>query len=407
MTHLMKENITIITFEPIYHRDQQCMLIKAPLVKIINEAIKKLPQRKYSQTHKAWWVPLSKENYKIAFHSLSTIAKLDTTAMKKWFENEKVKDEVSIEVIVVAKKPTVYKPQKLGSTPQEISEVNAQVLQKMQQHLQLKSYSTNTQRTYLNEMAQFIKAIRNEPADTFTTQRLKDYLQYCYTTLKLSESTIHSRMNGMKFYYEQVLGREKLFWEIPRPKKTLQMPKVISEEKILQSLLSVKNIKHKAILITAYSAGLRVSEVIALRLSDIDSDRMQIAVRCAKGKKDRMATLSEYTLLLLREYVRAMKPTHYLFPGQDPLMPYSSRSAQLVFKKAISKLNLPKSISFHSLRHSYATHLLENGTDIKYIQELLGHNDIKTTLRYTHVSTKSLGKIESPLDKILRKQSDQ
>ena len=133
---------------------------------------------------------------------------------------------------------------------------------------------------------------------------------------------------------------------------------------------------------------------------------MQIAIRGAKGKKDRMATLSKFCLQILREYVTLYKPKLYLFEGQFPNEPYSSRSAQAIFKDAIKQFNLPANISFHSLRHSYATHLLENGTDIKYIQDLLGHNDIKTTLRYTHVSIKDLGKIESPLDKILRKKQN-
>ena len=169
-------------------------------------------------------------------------------------------------------------------------------------------------------------------------------------------------------------------------------------------MFGVENIKHKTILVTAYSAGLRVSEVISLKITDIDSDRIKIAIRGAKGKKDRMATLSLYALQLLREYVTLYKPKSYLFEGQYKETHYSSRSAQTIFNNAITGLNLPESISFHSLRHSYATHLLENGTDIKYIQDLLGHNDIKTTLRYTHVSIKALAKIESPLDKIMRKK---
>jgi len=282
--------------------------------------------------------------------------------------------------------------------------LNSALLRDMLQLLQLKSYSKSTQRTYMGEMEQFLQHIKKHSAESFTVQRLKDYLQYCYSTLKLTENTIHSRMNAMKFYYEQVLKRDKFFWEIPRPKKRTILPKVISEEKIIKALFGVENIKHKTILVTAYSAGLRVSEVISLKITDIDSDRMQIAIRGAKGKKDRMATLSLYALQLLREYVTLYKPKSYLFEGQYKETHYSSRSAQTIFNNAITGLNLPESISFHSLRHSYATHLLENGTDIKYIQDLLGHNDIKTTLRYTHVSIKALAKIESPLDKIMRKK---
>jgi site-specific recombinase XerD len=210
-------------------------------------------------------------------------------------------------------------------------------------------------------------------------------------------------MNALKFYYEQVLKRDKFFFEIPRPKKHLQLPKVISEEKILEGLLTIENIKHKTLLLLSYSAGLRVSEVVALKVEDIDSHRMQIFISKAKGKKDRIVPLSPVLLQLLRTYYRTYRPKIWLFESQDNLDHYSVRSAQLIFKSAFSRLGLPKSCSFHSLRHSYATHLLENGTDLRYIQELLGHNDIKTTLRYTHVSKNALENIESPLDKILRK----
>ncbi len=213
-------------------------------------------------------------------------------------------------------------------------------------------------------------------------------------------------MNALKFYYEQVLNKEKFFWEVPRPKKRLILPKVISEEKILKGLLSIENLKHRALLFTAYSAGLRVSEVVSLMVTDIDSDRMQIRIENAKGKKDRMVTLAKATLQILRDYFIEYKPTKYLFEGQHQHEHLATRTAQKIFQQAYKSLQLPASISFHSLRHSYATHLLENGTDIKYIQELLGHNDIKTTLRYTHVSKKELGRIESPLDKIMRQLSE-
>ncbi len=167
--------------------------------------------------------------------------------------------------------------------------------------------------------------------------------------------------------------------------------------------MRVENLKHKAILVTAYSAGLRVSEVVNLRVTDVNSDRMQLFIERAKGKKDRMVPLAQITLLVLRAYVKEYKPKHWLFEGQFSGEPYSIRSAQIIFKEAYQQFNIPKNVGFHSLRHSYATHLLENGTDLRYIQNLLGHNDIKTTLRYTHVSNDKLVKIESPLDKIMRK----
>jgi len=208
----------------------------------------------------------------------------------------------------------------------------------------------------------------------------------------------------VKFYYEQVLGRDKFFWEIPRPKRPLLLPKVISEEKILEGLLGVKNLKHRTILLLAYSAGLRVSEAVSIKITNVNSDRMQIFVEDAKGKKDRMVTLSSTILVLLRAYYKIYKPKEWLFEGQHKEEHYCTRSAQKIFKDAYKRMNLPAKCSFHSLRHSFATHLLENGTDIVYIQKLLGHNDIKTTLRYTHVTNRDASKVESPLDKIMRKK---
>lgn len=412
-----KENsaLPLIVLQPIQHRNQYWIAITAPLLQNINNLLRQLPAIKFSKTHKCWLVPLSRENYKTLYHQLMAFAQLDTGAMKKWFtENSAATNIKPVAELPVEKENPINKNQTIIKAAAEPlknnteallpSTLNSALLREMLQLLQLKSYSESTQRTYIGEMAQFLQHIKKQPAESFTVKRLKDYLQYCYATLKLTENTIHSRMNAMKFYYEQVLKRDKFFWEIPRPKKRTILPKVISEEKIIKALFGVENIKHKTILVTAYSAGLRVSEVVSLRVTDIDSDRMQIAIRGAKGKKDRMATLSLFALQLLREYVTLYKPKIYLFEGLDKDKHYSSRSAQTIFNNAIIGLNLPESISFHSLRHSYATHLLENGTDIKYIQDLLGHSDIKTTLRYTHVSIKALAKIESPLDKIMRKK---
>ena len=281
--------------------------------------------------------------------------------------------------------------------------MNEHVITSMKIQLVLKGYSQSTIKTYLGEMGSFLSSIKMHNADDFDTDRIKAYLFYCHTMLMLSEATIHSRMNALKFYYEQVLKRDKFFFEIPRPKKHMQLPKVISEEKIIRGLMIIDNFKHRTLLLLAYSSGLRVSEAVGLRVQDINSDRMQVSIVKAKGKKDRVVPLSKSILPLLRNYYKIYKPKFWLFESQNSMDHYSVRSAQIIFKKAFKRLGLPDNCSFHSLRHSYATHLLENGTSLRYIQELLGHNDIKTTLRYTHVSKNAIENIESPLDKILRK----
>jgi site-specific recombinase XerD len=207
----------------------------------------------------------------------------------------------------------------------------------------------------------------------------------------------------MKFYYEKVLGREKFFWEIPRPKKAQQLPKFFNQTEIAGIINSINNKKHKAMLMLAYGAGLRVSEVVALKTFDIDSKRMSIFIRAAKGKKDRIAMLSPVLLVMLREYALEYKPGKkgYLFEGSVKEAPYSTRSLQEVLQLAKKKAGIMKPGGIHSLRHSFATHLIEKGTDVTMIQKLLGHNDIKTTLIYLHTSSKDLVKIISPLDDLV------
>jgi len=289
---------------------------------------------------------------------------------------------------------------KISKTDNSISAKNKQSLARLIELLILKGYSNNTIKTYQSEFYQFLQLLGNIDATSLSTQRLKDYMKYCATQLRLSENTLHSRINALKFFYEQVLGREKFFWEIPRPKKQLILPKILNEDEISRLFRAIDNIKHKAIIFTAYSSGLRVSEVVNLKIKDVDSVRMCLFIEKAKGKKDRIVNLSPLVLDILRSYIKKCKPmpVTYLFEGQQPGTRYSVRSAQEIFVAARKKAGIQKNLSFHSLRHSFATHLLEKGVDIRYIKDLLGHFDIKTTERYTHVSKNALVNIISPLD---------
>jgi integrase/recombinase XerD len=285
-----------------------------------------------------------------------------------------------------------------------ISGINAHVLPNMLQHLQLKAYSASTIRTYINEVSQLLTVLKNTPADELPIKRIKDYLQYCYVTLKLSENTLHSRINALKFYYEQVLKKEKFFWEIPRPKKHLQLPKLLNEDELRKLFNALTNKKHKAMMFTAYSAGLRVSEIVKLKLTHIDSERMQIFIERAKGKKDRYVNLSPLLLDILRQYIKQYipKPKVFLFESEQTGSSYPVRTVQQIFTNAKQKCGITKEVGIHSLRHSFATHLLDKGIDIRYIKDLLGHFDIKTTERYLHVSKQKLADITSPLDDLFK-----
>jgi integrase/recombinase XerD len=280
-----------------------------------------------------------------------------------------------------------------------IHPINQPALTKFVEMLQLKAYSSSTITTYRNEFAQLLYLLKEKNVTDLSATQLRSYFLYCIKTLKLSENTLHSRLNAIKFYFEQVLMRERFFLEIPRPKKPSILPKVITAQDIKKLLGVTTNLKHNTMLKLCYGMGLRVSEIVNLKVHDIDSKAMQVFIERAKGKKDRYANLPESILSQLRDYFKEYRPKKYLFEGQYGEQ-YSTRSAQQVFKDALQKANINKAIGIHGLRHSFATHLLENGTDITFIQQLLGHNDIKTTLRYTHVSQKSLKNIKSPLDDI-------
>ncbi len=210
----------------------------------------------------------------------------------------------------------------------------------------------------------------------------------------------------MKFYYEQVLGKEKFFWDIPRPKKPLLLPKMLNEIELRNLFNALTNKKHKAMLFTAYSAGLRVSEIVNLKIADIDSKRMQIFISRAKGKKDRYVNLSPILLDILRKYLQEYtpRPKVYLFESEHTFTAYPTRTAQQIFANAKHKARISKTVGVHSLRHSFATHLLDKGTDIKYIKDLLGHFNIKTTERYLHVSKQKLVNIISPFDDLYKNE---
>ncbi|HZK34361.1 MAG: tyrosine-type recombinase/integrase [Caldicoprobacterales bacterium] len=194
--------------------------------------------------------------------------------------------------------------------------------------------------------------------------------------------------------------------DLERPKKEKKLPEILSKNEISKLLKAVKNLKHKAILYLVYSAGLRVGEVVKLKPTDIDSDRMLIHIIQGKGKKDRYTILSETALSILRQYVKVYKPEHWLFPGQHPDKHLTERSVQKVFDNARIDAKIRKDVSVHNLRHSFATHLLEGGVNLRYIQELLGHSSSKTTEIYTHVTQKNLSNIISPLDTIMMNKEE-
>ncbi|SKA02093.1 site-specific tyrosine recombinase/integron integrase [Selenihalanaerobacter shriftii] len=274
------------------------------------------------------------------------------------------------------------------------------LIEEMKEEIQLQGYSPKTIDVYLGHIKRFIKFHKKHPKK-LKQKDVRKYLLVLLEQQKTSHSYANQALSAIKFLYKEVLQKEEVTFNLTRPKKEEKLPVVLSEQEVIKILDSIDNYKHRAILFLTYSAGLRVSEVVNLKADDIDSDRMLVRVKQGKGRKDRYTLLSEKALKVLREYAKRYSLDEWLFPGGKKGKHLTERSVQRVFKKACRKANIRKNVSIHSLRHSFATHLLENGVDLRYIQELLGHKSSKTTEIYTHVSNKNIGNIRSPLDDLV------
>lgn len=265
--------------------------------------------------------------------------------------------------------------------------------------LRLRNYSPNTIKTYTSWFVVFLTHFPDHKPSRISHHEIKEFLLRYRNSNHWSATVQNQLINSIKFFYEKVLRLEHAVYDLPRAKKPQQLPTVFSESEILSIIKSTENLKHKTILCLAYAAGLRISEIINLKIDDIDSKRMVITLRQAKGRKDRQVMLSEKLLIMMRAYYKKYRPKTWMFEGQGGEQ-YGSRSISKVMEHCKQKAGIRKKGSIHALRHSFATHLLEGGTDLLSIKELLGHNSLRTTMLYTHVSKKHLSKIQSPLDKL-------
>ncbi len=272
---------------------------------------------------------------------------------------------------------------------------------KMKMNLELRGYSPKTVKSYLMHVRLFTE-YHNESLEALGEDDVRNYL-YSIIKRNLSTSYINSAYSAIRFMFESTLGRDWDMKNIPRIKNAKKLPIALSRKEVILLFNCTPNLKHKAILMTSYAAGLRVSEVSHLKVSDIDSDNMQILISNGKGNKDRYSLLSKSNLDILRLYWKAYRPSDWLFPGMPSYKPISPRSIQSIFKDSKDRSGIKSSASMHSLRHSFATHLLEDGTDISYIQKLLGHSNIQTTCVYLHLRRMDVLNVVSPLDTLMGK----
>jgi integrase/recombinase XerD len=359
----MQETGTIDA-EPATHRERAVLMLRFERDSALENEIRSLGG-KWSATRRAWYIPDTKANRGRFLH------------------------------------PTLNaNTQKTQPVPETESDSAIKPLcDTFADRLRVRRYSERTVKTYTDALTVFLRFWNTVPVDQITEEHVERFNRDYILKKGLSASYQNQVINALKAFFQGIQNRKLHLENLERPRTARKLPVVLSETEVAQILGAVENLKHKTMLALIYSAGLRRSEVLNLKPVDIDSKRMMIAIRGAKGNKDRYVPLSLMALQLLREYYRQYKPATWLFEGQTGET-YSERSIAKVLETALLKSGINKPATLHTLRHSYATHLLEHGTDLRYIQELLGHKSSKTTEIYTHVSQTAVQRIQSPLDRL-------
>jgi site-specific recombinase XerD len=348
--------------------------------KVLNSLIKELPNLNWSDEFSMNYIPNTSDNVSKIFDLFRGVAWVNG---KYFFQNTRSKnlaEEFDVEW---------YRKRKL---PKEFKNCPESYFQK----LELKKYANNTVKSYVSCFEKFINYHKDKDIDKLNEIDIRNYIQMLVQNHH-SNSYINQAINSIKFYYEVVLGMPNRFYDIERPRKELKLPIVLSKVDVLKIIDCTNNLKHKCIVSLLYSAGLRRSELLNLKPKDIDSKRMVIKILGAKGNKDRYTLLSTNILTDLRLYFKQYQPKEYLFEGANGNK-YNANSVFKIVSNAGDKAGIKVRVSPHVLRHSFATHLLESGTDLRYIQILLGHNSSKTTEIYTHVATNNFNLIKNPLD---------
>lgn len=368
-----------VTLKHLLINQNKCIGLQFSTSRVVQALVDGLPHVSWSQEFAMFYIPNNKSNLELIFKTFHGIAWVNGN----YFFREKVINEanpiLNLERYRNRKPKTGFKP-----CPEEY-------LLK----LELKRYSDNTVRNYVACFESFINYYYNQDPITLNEIDVRNYLQKLIQEGK-SNSYVNLAVNSIKFFYEIVHGMPNRFYSIERPRKEKQLPEVLSKEEIIKIINNTNNIKHKCIAGLLYSSGLRRGELLNLKVTDIDSKRMVVIIKNAKGNKDRISVLSPSILKDLQTYYKEYRPEKYLFEGQKGDK-YSVTSVLNIISVAAKKAGIFKKVTPHILRHSFATHLLENGTDIRHIQLLLGHSSTKTTEIYTHVANRSFMEIKDLL----------
>jgi len=404
-----------ILVEKVIHHDENRLLLRFKKDQAIIDLIRNIPDCKWSNTNRAWHVPNT-------YESKMELVRLTNKGITiRWVDQISVESK-NIKNTASPDKPIQPTPKNNPTTDSIISNsLLAEILSKTDNSKQKITKADTPSVTTANELNQFSRYLKQRRYSERTikvySEGLKIFLQYTAKPVleitnkdlerfnhdyiirnKYSSSLQNQVINAVKLFFTSVHSVKFDIDSVERPRRDHKLPNVLSKEEVKQILASPTNIKHKTMLSLIYACGLRRSELINLRPKCVDSKRRVLIIRQAKGNKDRIVPISDKTIEMLRTYYQMYKPKVWLFEGQEKGEQYSETSIQKVLKEATIKARIGKPVTLHWLRHSYATHLLESGTDLRYIQELLGHKSSKTTEIYTHVSTQSIQKIRSPFD---------
>ena len=342
--------------------------------------VKNIHVRRWNATQKTWEVPYTKLTLRFLAQYLPETAHLTFTP------DDNIPEQSAFPVRQAL-------PWKEGPVPAKYEAA----VTALEEVLMLKRYSWRTIKAYKNCFRQFIRHYDEIKPSTITRRQIDEYLLYCIREKRITESYQNQILSAIKMFFAEVVKQEHKVIGLFQPKRPQKIPQVLTEEEVVKLLTAIDNLKHRCILALIYSAGLRLGEVTNLRIGDIQPEGRRIFIRAAKGKKDRCSILSERVWGLLKEYMSIYQPVVWLFEGQTGDK-YSDRSVQAIFSAARERSKINPLATVHTLRHSFATHLLEKGVDLRYIQDLLGHESSKTTEIYTQITRKGLDKIKSPLD---------
>jgi integrase/recombinase XerD len=374
-------------------RDSDLLLVQFDDINS-NQIVTKIPNRRWSKSRNCWVVENTRHNVVLIGNLFGKDNCRFSNEIIVQYKPKVTQEEINQYFSKFNNKPWANKPLVR-------EDYQHPIIVALAKHMRVRNYSYRTICNYRSQLIKLIHYFSPTPINEISKETFETYLHYLIRKRKISASSLNVVINAYKYYRENLLGiPNKEYFDTPKILQNKQLPEVLSEEEVSNIIQKTTNLKYKALFSLIYSSGIRINEAAKLKISHINRYNKTLFIKNGKGKKDRYVILSDKILHLLREYYKIYRPKEYLFENDYDCEPLCVRTIQRVFASVVKNCKIKKQVGIHTLRHSFATHLLESGVDIRYIQELLGHSDINTTMRYTHVHNDALKNVKSPFDKL-------